>query len=65
VEPLSLKSLRGGGLGGGRGGPSLGTLGNMLRKSRDAGFSLLKGLFPPDGNVVCGGARIPGTLKGE
>jgi len=39
----------------------------MLRKSLDAGISLHGGggPFPPERNLVCGGARIPGTFIGD
>jgi len=64
MECLSLKRLRGGGLGG---TPSLGTLEDMLRKPPDTGISLHGGPFPPMGNLVCrgGGAQLLGTLIGE
>ena len=52
---LSLKRLRGGGLGG---APSLGTLEDMLTKSPDTGISLHWGPFPSDGNLVCGGGAL-------
>ena len=59
MERLSLKTLCGGGLGGGA--SSLGALEDMLRKSLDMGISLHAGPFPSEGNLVCGGARIPRT----
>jgi len=46
MERLSLKRLRGGGLGG---TPSLGTLEDMLRKSPDTGISLHGAPFHPWG----------------
>jgi hypothetical protein len=59
---LSLKRLRGGGLGG-RGASSLGTLEDMLRKSPDAGISLHGGPFPPEeNNLVCGGGSYTGDF---
>jgi len=60
---LFLKRLHGGGLGGGA--PSLGTLRDMFRRSPDTGISLVGGPFSAEGNLVCGGVRIPGTLIDE
>ena len=62
---MKRSSLGRGSVGGLRGDPSLGTLEDMLRKSLDVGISLHGGPFPAKGNVVCGGARIPGTLMDE
>jgi len=61
MERLSLKPLRGGGLGEG-GAPSLGTLEDMLRKSPDTGISLHGGPFPAEENLVCGGG---GSYTGD
>ena len=47
------------------GAPSLWTLEDMLRKSPDTGISLHGVPFPSEGNLVCGGDRIPGTLMDE
>jgi hypothetical protein len=55
MERLSLKRLRGGDLGRGMGAPSLVTLEEMSRKSVDAGISLQRGPFPPEGNLISGG----------
>jgi hypothetical protein len=63
MEHLSLKRLCGRGLRGGA--PSLGTLEDMLGKSLDMGIILHGGPFPAKGNLVCGGAHIPGTLIDE
>jgi hypothetical protein len=60
---LSLKRLCGGGLGGGA--PSLEALEGTLRKSPDTGTSLHGGSFSAKGNLVCGGAHIPGILIDE
>jgi len=63
MEPLSLKRLRGGGLGG---APSLGTLEYMLRNSPDISISLHGDHFSFEGNLVCGGGSlILGTLIDE
>jgi len=37
----------------------------MLKRSPDTGISLRGGRFSAEGNVVCGRARIPGTLIDE
>jgi len=37
----------------------------MLRKSPDTGISLHGVPFPSEGNLVCGGSRIPRTLMDE
>jgi hypothetical protein len=57
---LSLKRLRGEGLGGGA--PSLGTLEDMLRKSPDTGISLHGVPFPSEGNLVRGGGSYTGDF---
>ena len=45
------------------GAPSLGTVEDMLGKSLHAGISLHGGLFPSEGNLVCGGeAHIQGDF---
>jgi hypothetical protein len=61
LELLSLKRLRKGGLG----GPSLGYLEDMLRKSPNRGISVHRGPFITDRNIVSGGGAklITGTLK--
>jgi hypothetical protein len=62
---LSLKWLRGGGLGGG-GACSLETLEDMLRKALDTGISLHRDPFRTEENLESGGSTsIPGTLKDE
>jgi hypothetical protein len=40
----------------------MGNLEDVLGKSLDMGVSLCGGPFPVEGNPVCDGARIPGTL---
>jgi hypothetical protein len=56
MERLSLKRLRGGGLGPGVGGdPSLWTLEDTLRKAPDTGPSLHRGSFTTEGNLESGG----------
>jgi hypothetical protein len=63
MKLLSLKWLRGGGLGG---KSFTGALEDMLRKSPDTGISLHGGPFPSEGNLVCGGGgRILGALIDE
>jgi hypothetical protein len=47
------------------GAPSLGTLEVMLRKSPDTGISVHGVPFPSEGNLMWGGAGIPGTLIDE
>ena len=49
----------------GGGTPSLGTLEDMLGKSPDGGISLHEGPLPSEGNLICGGAHILGTLINE
>ena len=62
MDRLSLKGLRGGGLG--EGAPSLGTLEDMLRKALDrASLSIGAPFHPRTWNQE--GADIPGTLKDE
>jgi len=51
---LSLKRLRGGGLGG---APSLGTLEDMLRKAPGMGISLHRDPFTTKENLEFGGGR--------
>jgi hypothetical protein len=51
---MKRPSLTKGSVGGLRGAPSMGTLGDMLRKSLDVGISLHGGPFPAEGNLVCG-----------
>ena len=63
MKDLSLHRLCGGGLG--RGTPSLWTLEDMLRKSLDMGISPHGVPFPSKMNLVCGEARILGTLMDE
>jgi len=58
MKCLSLKRFHGGGLRGWS--PSMGTLEDL-----DMGISLHGGPFPPKGNLVCGGAHIPGPLIDE
>ena len=47
------------------GAPSQETLEDMLRNSPDTGISLHGGPIPAEGNLVCEGVCIPGTLIDE
>jgi hypothetical protein len=61
---ISLKRLWGGGLGGGS--SFNGDSGRYAKKVSRCGHLSLRGVpFPSEGDLVCGGTHIPGTLMDE